>query len=87
MTQTRRIKDVVTAWVRGKQIQFFNPELEDWEDFGHKQGLSPMTHPDMGWRVKPDVAMDRAREVTKDDMHQQYYIMGWRAACKYYGVE
>lgn len=45
-------KAVILAWLEGKQIQVKSTDGY-WFTFNEYSFISPMTHPDREWRIKP----------------------------------
>jgi len=53
MKYKRKHAEVINAWLVGKSIQWLNCDHR-WEDLDENNDYSPMTDPDLTWRVKPE---------------------------------
>jgi hypothetical protein len=47
----RKHKEVIEAWLQGHTIQYL--AFHKWEDLEEFEDCSPMTNPELDWRIKP----------------------------------
>lgn len=57
----RKHKEVIEAWLSGKDIQFKSHRGDKWQDYSENYISNPMYSPDLQWRIKP--------KETKEEIH------------------
>jgi len=68
-------KEVIQAWLDGKDIQFKSNTRNEWADFSEELVSNPMTFQSIEWRVKPEVKQVDYQALIDSELLVSFYNM------------
>ena len=69
----RKHKEVIQAWLDGKDIQFKANTRNEWADFSEELVSNPMTFSFMEWRIKPEIKQVDCQALIDSELLMYFY--------------
>ena len=66
-------KEVIQAWLDGKDIQFKSNTRNEWADFSEELVSNPMTFSFMEWRIKPEIKQVDCQALIDSELLMYFY--------------